>query len=153
MQSEAIDCTMPHSPNSSDVQPTNNPSPSRSEMFSKRLQNLLPIGLSSEPSPLFSGHRLLSVVNKEWPAVPLFSFCPDSQHPRRRPREGDGSGIAAAPGGPAHCKALPPAVRQLNHRTVRFFSHRTALSTPLNSRALPRGNAEVGRNYQILHSF
>ena len=46
--------------------------------FSKKLHRWAPIGLSSEPIPLYSEHRLLSVVNKERPAVPLFSFCLDS---------------------------------------------------------------------------
>ena len=49
--------------------------PLRALLFIKELHDLLQIGLSSEPSTLFSGHRLLSVVNKERLAVPLFSFC------------------------------------------------------------------------------
>ncbi len=49
-----------------------------STRFSKRLHRWALIGLSPEPIPLFSEHRLLSVVNKERLAVPLFSFCLDS---------------------------------------------------------------------------
>ena len=53
-----------------------NPRTSPAEMFSKWLQNAALIGLLSEHLRLFSGHRLLSVVNKERPAAPLFSFAP-----------------------------------------------------------------------------
>ena len=46
----------------------------RIRMFSKRLQTLLPIGLSSTPPAISSEHRLLSVVNKERPTSAALFF-------------------------------------------------------------------------------